>query len=429
MKEIIFDPKILIRAPFWRCPNCGAEESFGVLMINDWNYIRRCRECWYDERYTLPPLKKKIIYIDQFAISNMMKILNRDTRANQAGSLDEFWLTLFKKLDRITKLQLAVCPDSTFHGDESVVSAFYDPLKRMYELLSHGLTFYDPCTIKRFQIHEHASNWLQGKENEPPILDVEKVIHGQIDAWQSRLLITVNSQASSGIVEQIRQARDSVHETLARIFEDWRTQQTKSFLDWFQEESMAFGPGCLREYGQYLVKYSKVMAGQVELSMENLTASLPAELVTSVINVCEQLDIEESEIPTKVNQYFNSPTLKDVPFIKITSMLLAALARKAAAGRKKPPNRGMANDINVLAVLLPYCDAMLIDTECHALMSERPLSEELDYNTRLYSLRNKEELLKYLDDIEESASKEHLDRVFEVYGEDWGKPFLTLYNK
>jgi hypothetical protein len=128
------DPKIFINPPYIKCPKCG-KNSFGILGIYDNHYCRRCRECFYpkgDEpyvRYPLPKLKKKIIYIDQFAISNMMKALNPETKAYKKGTIKKFWLTLFEKLDKLSKLQLIVCPYSESHRYESLAAPFYNDLK------------------------------------------------------------------------------------------------------------------------------------------------------------------------------------------------------------------------------------------------------------------------------------------------------------
>ena len=63
-------------------------------MIGGGHYLnRRCWTCLHkgpSER--LPELNKKIIYIDQFAISNMMKSINPRTRAYQKGILRLFLL-------------------------------------------------------------------------------------------------------------------------------------------------------------------------------------------------------------------------------------------------------------------------------------------------------------------------------------------------
>ena len=76
LKRPIIDPKKFILPPYITCPKCKISNSFGVLMIGGQRYTRRCRECWFTESHKLPELNKKIIYLDQFAISDMMKAVN-----------------------------------------------------------------------------------------------------------------------------------------------------------------------------------------------------------------------------------------------------------------------------------------------------------------------------------------------------------------
>jgi hypothetical protein len=167
MTWIKFDPRLFVSPPYITCPKCG-KKAFGVLTIASRHYSRRCKECLYPTSpepaavFTLPELHKRVIYIDQFAISEMMKSLNPKTKAHQKGALDDFWTALFERLDSLCKLQLAICPDSLYHMNESLLSPYYEPLKRMYELLSNGVTFYDKATIERFQIYDHAKNWILG---------------------------------------------------------------------------------------------------------------------------------------------------------------------------------------------------------------------------------------------------------------------------
>jgi len=76
-------------------------------MICDRHYVRRCIKCWFDQSFPLPALNKRIIYLDQFVISNMMKELDPSNK-NTNG----FYRSLFERLDRLSKLQLLVCPES-----------------------------------------------------------------------------------------------------------------------------------------------------------------------------------------------------------------------------------------------------------------------------------------------------------------------------
>lgn len=132
---ITIDPRDFVRPPFIKCPNCH-NNSFGILLIRTDRFWRRCKECLFPrpdekiESFPLPPIKKKIIYLDQFAISNMMKVLNPEIKSHGRNQVDIFWFELFKKLDLLCKLQLIICPHSDIHTDESIVTK---------ELISKGV--------------------------------------------------------------------------------------------------------------------------------------------------------------------------------------------------------------------------------------------------------------------------------------------------
>lgn len=429
MKTIEFDPKIFISPPYWKCPNCNASESFGVLMVRNNFYIRRCKECRYDLQYSLPKLNKKVIYIDQFVISNMMKSLNPETKAHQKGTLDSFWLRLFEKLQSLCKLQLIICPNSGFHTDESLLSPYYKPLKRMYELLSAGISFYDHETIKRFQIHEHAKNWISGKPEKVPNLDIHSVVHGNINAWQNRFIVSVNLQYGKDCTNDLRENREKICEGLSEVFNRWKSEKNKTFDDCFEEESMTFGRLALQIYLNYLKRSTEISLGHIEISANDIFPQPAVIMIREVQDVFKEVGILGSDIMQKTVEYLTSPSLKHVPFIRISSMLWASLARKATSGRKKPPNQGMANDIEIISVLLPYCDAVFIDKECHSYLKEKPLCDSIDCGTKIFSLENKEEFLEYLNGIETKTSKEHLNKINEVYGERWKEPYTTLYKE
>jgi len=190
VKTLKIDPRIFIEKPYVQCPKCKKKDSFGTLMINETCFTKRCRECWYSQTYKLPPLDKKVIYLDQFVISNMMKSIN--DKIGKKQKVEKVYLKLFEKLDRLVKLQIIVCPDSSFHRDESLLS-FYSAIKRMYEQLSHGVSFYDTSTIRRFQICEDFKHYLEDENKDYKTnIDVNSVTMGNLCGWQSKMLISVD---------------------------------------------------------------------------------------------------------------------------------------------------------------------------------------------------------------------------------------------
>ncbi len=425
------DPQIFISPPFWNCPNCKRQNTFGVcvLWIGNNYYKRRCKECWYTKQYSLPELSKLVIYLDQFAISNMMKALNPDTKAYKKISTDDFWIKLFCKLDTLSKLQLIICPDSEFQSDESLISPFYSSLKRLYELLSQGVSFEDKETIRRLQICEHARNWIRNNTDKMISLDVNSIVHGDINAWQKKIILSVNTPFDEHAINEIWRSRSEIHQGMKQCFSQWQKDKEKSFEFWFNEDSMAFGKSTLKMYLKNIWRQKEISDGKRLPTSDDFIPSSSVDLVQSIKSIFKEEDIKDVDIWPKVFEYLNSPNLKEIPFNKIASMLIAAIARKASAGKRKPPNRGMVYDNDMISTLLPYCDALFIDKECHSYLLEEPLRSSIDFNTKLFSLQNKHEFMEYLNSIEQNAEREHIKKVEEVYGEGWKKPYIDIFEK
>jgi hypothetical protein len=90
----------------------------------------------------LPPIKKQILYIDQFALSKMVK--NRD---------DQFWGGLYDRLVRLTANDIITCPSSPIHIEESQFAhGLRDALKAMYRQIAGDDEFRQPEDIEKRQL-------------------------------------------------------------------------------------------------------------------------------------------------------------------------------------------------------------------------------------------------------------------------------------
>lgn len=65
---------VLERAPFKLCPKCSTDNALGTLWVGGTSLTRRCKNCGNKIYYELPKLRKKIIYLDQNAISNIFNV-------------------------------------------------------------------------------------------------------------------------------------------------------------------------------------------------------------------------------------------------------------------------------------------------------------------------------------------------------------------
>lgn len=296
----------------------------------------------------------------------------------------------------------------------------------MYEQLSHGVSFDSKDQIEQRQTHVALQAWLQGQA---PTHDFnpEQVTSGGLNEWQDRLIITVSGGYPPDMAETIRSARDQTHEALAEWFERCRQSPEKDFDHWLNVERQGCADGLIAAYRAWAERQLEVGLGKRAFTMENLLPSPPVNHFIGIRETLKARGFTGDELGKQIHAFLNSDHFMDTPVNLIATRLFASIAHRAANGQKRPPNRGMANDIGIVSSLLPYCDAMFIDNECRAMLENVPKKHAIPYATEIFSLRDGEALLEYLKRIEDHADKQILAEVREVYGDDWPTPFLTMY--
>ena len=424
--KAIIDPKTFITPPYTKCPQCEKAECYGLLMIGGNSYTKRCKECWSTESYQLPNLNKKIIYLDQFVISEMMKALKNKTKIEK--ETDKFWLKLFEKLDRLTKLQLIICPDSNFQYEESLHYEF-EAHKQMYEHLSHGITFYDKATIQRFQLIQQFKKSLGIKVD---ALKKEDVISSRINGWQEKLRISMNFKSNEEEIIKMKQGRSDCCNEITKVFKKWQKEKQKKFKDWYKEEAMAWGLTKAQIHIEKMKKEALFEHGHLQLKDDEVLSLFLGDekvLIYSLMQTIPKEKEDQMDSWEQVLKFLISEEILEVPFNHISSLLWAGIAYQAAiVGRKHPPGSGMPNDIDMVGILLPYCDAIFVDREMHGLLNMKEVAKEVgQFKTEIFSAKNKKDFFEYLDEIEKNASRKHMGLVKKVYGKDWPKPYWEMY--
>jgi hypothetical protein len=392
-------------------------------MICRHHYVRRCIHCWFDQRLPLPVVKKRIIYLDQFVISNMMKELDPANK-NAHG----FYRPLFEKLDRLSKLQLIVCPDSPIQDHESVVDTRYEKIRAVFRQLSHGISFHDPTTILHAQIMRAFRYWLA---NEPCNADVTRkfALTQDPDVWEDRYRIEVNFTLP-GLAQALKNRSGLVTRHLHEKCREWQNDETFSFKQTFDNELAGVGTGILEQCSRYLARYAAVSRGQVPLDDEVCFPPPASSLVSRMLSEAASTLSDMGERLAAIPVFFASDYFRAVPGARISALFWATIAREIHAGRKPDrfPKSSMYNDIDAVAMYSSFCDAMFVDKEISHLTKQRELQEQLGGKTKFFSLRQseKKEFLDYLEDVDQSASAEHLRLIEEVYGPDWPTPYIDL---
>lgn len=430
-----------ITGPYKKCPKCS-KETFGVSLFTGGNsYSRECTSCWTQQGFTLPEIKKKIVYLDQFLISNMAKALDKNARGHKTVIAQPFWLEVYKKLDRLFTLNLVICPDSTFHTDESLLSGdpSYESLKKVYERLSNGCTFYDHHTILRFQVQEHFENYINGIPQKPLELEVDNIVHGHLHEWLGRIRVGVNMRPYEGKLEAVHEERNRQYEALKEVFARWQQEKGKAFIEWFNEEAYAFGKSTILAHQKFIKKQEMLTRNYADqyikgeepnVDLDDIFPPPSSEIIQALFRSLRGQKIEGEEAIKKVVEYLSSKHVTEIPSVHISSLLYAGIARKASSGQKEPPNKGTFTDVNAIANLLPYCDAIFIDNGMAALLQEEPIKTEMArYSTKVFSPNTKDAFIKYLDTIEETADTSHVEMISDAYGKNWVEPHLTILDK
>jgi len=171
------DPRDFIMGPFETCPNCN-QPQLGTEKVGPESQAQRCKNCLFRSYRPLPPIRKKVLYLDQFFISNVAKA----QKGNVKASADMFWIDAYVRLKRLIRLQVVACPDSPTHDRESSMSPDYEAFKQVFESLSAAQTFSHVIEIRGKQIQTALTAWLKG---EKPVHDFEpsEVIDGDIHGW------------------------------------------------------------------------------------------------------------------------------------------------------------------------------------------------------------------------------------------------------
>jgi hypothetical protein len=425
MRSAVFDPRMFIGAPFRVCPNCQQAE-FGTLMISNKTVTRRCRSCWHTETRKLPALRKKIIYLDQMAYSGMAKTFD-PVWAAATRSTGDFWARLFDAVERAFKLQLIVCPNSTIHEKESSLAAQPTMLRAIYEHLGHGASFEYPTIIHQHQLTVALRAVLDGKS---PMYGLDRgyVIRGNPDQWTERLRISVEMAGLRPEAATERRIRDRSHAAMVKLFERWQAETSKSFEDWYQQERSGSAQSFAILYDTHTDLLRRIYSGGAELSEDVWNPRLEVGLVSTLIYVARESGLDPQAAHSCVKEFLFSDAAYDAPANDIGALLVAAIARKAASGQRRPPSPGMWNDIVAISSFLPYCDAMFLDNECAALLAEEPLRTRLSgFQTRIFSSKTGEAFLGYLSDIETAAGADHTALIENVYGSGWSVPYRELF--
>jgi hypothetical protein len=384
-------------------------------VIGRGRFTRKCNSCQQTQGFALPQPTKTVIYLDQFVLSNISKVLSSDTPATKKGRIDPFYLSLFAKLRRLLRLQLMVCPQSPIHRDESVVSSDYEKLEQVYAFFSEGVKFREPETIRNAQIITVAKRRFQDAVDDY-CMTCDFAIRGELHKREDFPGIRLKQPILPGYESALRRIKAARRKAYTEVHGDWAQSSSVTFQERYRDERTGLGKSLFRRWNDIMRREIEIASGISERTDDDAWAFLEpdARLLLDLFTLFRENIDKNGDSVAEVWRFLASNELDAVPYLRISSLLFAALARRAANANKAPDNVPF-EDVDMIAAYLPFCDAMFIDREMHGLLQQRAVRDQLGFNTKGFSLRTKSEFLDYLDAIEASAPRQHIETAKAIY--------------
>ena len=168
-----------------------------------------------------------------------------------------------------------------------------------------------------------------------------------------------------------------------------------------------------------------IRLGKLQPDIADLLPTFSQRLLLHLQEVLCEAGLSAEVAFAKTWDVLESKDLGRVPYVRISCLMYAAMAKLASQGKKTPAKHPF-NDTDMISAYLPYCDAMFIDREMHNILLQKPLPDEIVFGAKVFSPKTKQGFFEYLDGIETTAPQGHLDIVREIYGAGWETPYVAV---
>jgi len=377
------------------CPKCQCKDSFGNVLVSGNRLLRGCKLCEYATKIELPRLCKKIIYLDQFFFSSAFR------------ATDERFITATRRIGRMVELQLLSIPYSTIHEDETHQWRGYggktkESLMKFIKATSRGYRFIPSYEVEQTQIIKAFKAFLAG-QSPTYTLEESDAIRSNVHEWDGYVRIDVNRYV--GQSELIRKLKKYSVEELIDLFEDWAKSENR-----FDQNVAIEMRGAANTYlNSYFEFAARVAAGDIWAFTNAPVNSL---VVESMLR-CLPRDLSFEECMAQVVSFFNSKHFTEIPFQSISARIYSVLRDKVKHGayknREKALDRlmGLFHDVGHVATYAPYCHAFVMDQAMEVLVADARVDVENRYGVRVFTTKNLDKLLGWLEELEQGMTEEH----------------------
>lgn len=332
------------------CPGCGYER-YGNVMVMGSFVLRGCGRCKYSVRVPLPPIHKKILYLDQPFFSG----------AFRGG--DQRFVDLADKIERLSSLQLLTSPRSFAHDAEAVQWDRGPQLIEFIKRTSRGHKFDEGYNVEQAQIMKGFKAWL----DDGPVEYVREpgdALPRDLHKWNGYMFIDIRRPL--GDPAEMREKKEKSAQMLVGFFDEWR-QSRSTFEQDVASELAAVAKIYRDSYTDYFVR---VGSGDVMAMFDAPIFSMVFDRMRHYLP--KEMDITQ-QLP-KCAEFFRSEHFAALPYQYIRSRSGAMLKQKVKQGAYVNRDKALAAvggffyDIDHIGHYAPYCDAIAMDQPMAELM-------------------------------------------------------------
>jgi hypothetical protein len=363
---------------------------FGNVNVFGASLLRGCGYCKYSEEIPLPPIRKKILYLDQFFFSHAFR-----------GAEPRF-VKATERIRSLARQQLLTAPSSSLHEDETLLWSRRDELREFIKDVGSGAKFEPAYSVERTQIVRAFQAWLSGASAEYS-REEQDAMHGTLHKWDGYFYVSITPFARDPAL--IRELKGKSIDSLIASFPSWRADTT-TFEEDFERECTAAARGYVDAYATYA---QRIGAGDTSALFDSPILSMVMEAMMHCMPTSEPFE----ERLRKCGAFFKSEHFRQVPSERLSAQMYAAVKAMVKQGAHANPGKakkklsGFFYDVRHISTYAPYCDAIVVDRAMAELVAHPQIALAETFGVKVFSLQNWPRLFEWLDSMEASASAEH----------------------